>query len=402
MPMWEYTAKAAATGQIMKGQLDVPNRDDVIAFIRRSRMTPVTVREAPKSISLPGLGAAIKTRDVVIFTRQFATMINAGLPLVQSLSILAQQTENKSLKEVTKTVVYDVEAGNTLADAMRKHPKAFSALYVNMVAAGEAGGILDTILLRLATFLEKNDALVRKVKGAMIYPGVIISVAAAAIAILLVFVIPTFQEMFASVNMQLPLPTRIVIGASHLLVTWWWAMLIGIGVAIFGLRQYYATPSGRKRIDQMLLNAPVLGDVLRKSAVSRFTRTLGTLISSGVSILDGLEITAKTAGNRVIHDAVMQSRQSIAGGETIAGPLEQSKVFPPMVISMVAVGEQTGGLDEMLSKIADFYDEEVDVAVSALLSLMEPVMITVLGIIVGGMVVAMYLPIFDMVNAVQG
>jgi type IV pilus assembly protein PilC len=285
---------------------------------------------------------------------------------------------------------------------MRKHPKAFSALYVNMVAAGEAGGILDTILLRLATFLEKNDALVRKVKGAMIYPGVIISVAAAAIAILLVFVIPTFQEMFASVNMQLPLPTRIVIGASHLLVTWWWAMLIGIGVAIFGLRQYYATPSGRKRIDQMLLNAPVLGDVLRKSAVSRFTRTLGTLISSGVSILDGLEITAKTAGNRVIHDAVMQSRQSIAGGETIAGPLEQSKVFPPMVISMVAVGEQTGGLDEMLSKIADFYDEEVDVAVSALLSLMEPVMITVLGIIVGGMVVAMYLPIFDMVNAVQG
>jgi type IV pilus assembly protein PilC len=402
MPMWEYTAKAAATGQIMKGQLDVPSRDDVISFLRRSRMTPVVVREAPKSLSLPAaFTAGIKTRDVVIFTRQFATMINAGLPLVQSLSILAQQTENKALKEVTKSVVYDVEAGNTLADAMRKHPKAFSDLYVNMVAAGEAGGILDTILLRLATFLEKNDALVRKVKGAMVYPSVIMTVAAAAIAILLIFVIPTFQEMFASVNMELPLPTRIVIGASSFLIHWWWACIIAIGAGVFALRQYSKTPDGRKRLDQLLLNAPILGDVLRKSAVSRFTRTLGTLISSGVSILDGLEITAKTAGNRVIHDAIMQSRQSIAGGETIAAPLEQSKVFPPMVISMVAVGEQTGGLDEMLSKIADFYDEEVDVAVSALLSLMEPIMITVLGIIVGGMVVAMYLPIFDMVNAVQ-
>ena len=402
MPMWEYTAKAAATGQIMKGQLDVPSRDDVISFLRRSRMTPVVVREAPKSLSLPAaFTAGIKTRDVVIFTRQFATMINAGLPLVQSLSILAQQTENKALKEVTKSVVYDGEAGNTLADAMRKHPKAFSDLYVNMVAAGEAGGILDTILLRLATFLEKNDALVRKVKGAMVYPSVIMTVAAAAIAILLIFVIPTFQEMFASVNMELPFPTRIVIGASSFLIHWWWACIIAIGAGVFALRQYSKTPDGRKRIDQFLLNAPILGDVLRKSAVSRFTRTLGTLISSGVSILDGLEITAKTAGNRVIHDAIMQSRQSIAGGETIAAPLEQSKVFPPMVISMVAVGEQTGGLDEMLSKIADFYDEEVDVAVSALLSLMEPIMITVLGIIVGGMVVAMYLPIFDMVNAVQ-
>ena len=401
MPMWEYTAKAAATGQIMKGQLDVPSRDDVIAFLRRGRMTPVTVREAPKSISFAGFGSPIKTRDVVIFTRQFATMINAGLPLVQSLSILAQQTENKALKEVTKSVVYDVEAGNTLADAMRKHPKAFSDLYVNMVAAGEAGGILDTILLRLATFLEKNDALVRKVKGAMVYPAVIMAVAVAAIAILLIFVIPTFQEMFASVSMELPLPTRIVIGASNGLIQWWWAIIGLIIGSVFVIRQYYRTPDGRKQIDRMLLNAPVLGDVLRKSAVSRFTRTLGTLISSGVSILDGLEITAKTAGNRVIHDAVMQSRQSIAGGETIAGPLEQSKVFPPMVISMVAVGEQTGGLDEMLSKIADFYDEEVDVAVSALLSLMEPIMITVLGVIVGGMVVAMYLPIFDMVNAVQ-
>jgi type IV pilus assembly protein PilC len=328
-------------------------------------------------------------------------MINAGLPLVQSLDILAQQTENKKLAGVVRSVVYDVESGHTLADAFRKHPKAFTDLYVNMVAAGEAGGILDTILLRLATFLEKNDALVRKVKSAMIYPGVIFSVAAIAVAVLLIFVIPTFQNMFASVNLELPLPTRLVIGASQFLINYWWAIIAVVALSIFGLTRYYGTDHGKKKIDQMLLNAPVLGDLLRKSAVSRFTRTLGTLISSGVSILDGLEITAKTAGNRVIHDAVMDSRQSIAGGETIAAPLERSKVFPPMVISMIAVGEQTGGLDEMLTKIADFYDDEVDVAVGALLSLMEPIMIVVLGVIVGGMVVAMYLPIFDMVNAVQ-
>jgi type IV pilus assembly protein PilC len=328
-------------------------------------------------------------------------MINAGLPLVQSLSILAQQTENKALAEVTKAVVYDVESGNTLADAFAKHPRAFSDLYVNMVAAGEAGGILDTILQRLATFLEKNDALVRKVKGAMIYPAVIMSVAVIAIAVLLIFVIPVFQEMFSSVNLELPLPTRIVIGMSQFLTGYWYAIAGVIAGAVFAIKRYYATPVGRKQIDAALLRAPVLGDVIRKSAVSRFTRTLGTLISSGVSILEGLEITAKTAGNMVIHDAVMASRQSIAGGETIAAPLERSKVFPPMVISMIAVGEQTGGLDEMLTKIADFYDDEVDQAVSGMLAAMEPLMIVFLGIVVGGMVVAMYLPIFDMMNAVQ-
>ncbi len=399
MPLYEYTARNT-TGQIQKGQLEAQSPEDVNAHLRKNRMMLVSVRQAPKSIKLGG-GSRPKTRDIVIFTRQFATMINAGLPLVQSLTILAQQTENKALKEVTKAVVYDVESGNTLADAFAKHPKAFSDLYVNMVAAGEAGGILDTILLRLATFLEKSDALIRKVKSAMIYPGVILTVAAGAVAVLLIFVIPTFQSMFASVNMELPLPTRIVIGMSQLLIHYWWAMLAAIGLSIFAVKRYYASSGGRKHIDTLLLKAPVLGDLLRKSAVSRFTRTLGTLISSGVSILDGLEITAKTAGNRVIHDAVMQSRQSIAGGDTIAAPLEKSAVFPPMVISMIAVGEQTGGLDEMLSKIADFYDEEVDVAVGALLSLMEPVMIVVLGVIVGGMVVAMYLPIFDMMNAIQ-
>jgi len=401
MGMFEYTAKNSASGQILKGTLDVPTREEVIAFIRKNRMILVSVREAPTQVRMPVLRKGVSTRDIVIFTRQFATMINAGLPLVQSLSILSAQTENKTLKEITRTVVYDVEAGNTLADALRKHPKAFTDLYVNMVAAGEAGGILDTILLRLATFLEKNDALVRKVKGAMVYPGVIMSVAVLAVSVLLIFVIPTFSAMFASVNMTLPLPTRIVIGASHILLRFWWLIIAAIVVGLFSFRSWYRTAAGRKTVDSAMLHAPVIGDLLRKSAVSRFTRTLGTLISSGVSILDGLEITAKTAGNRVIHDAVMQSRQSIAGGETIAGPLQASAVFPPMVISMIAVGEQTGGLDDMLTKIADFYDTEVDVAVGALLSLMEPIMIVVLGVIVGGMVVAMYLPIFDMVNAVQ-
>jgi type IV pilus assembly protein PilC len=401
MPVYEYTARNLK-GDLEKGQVDLPSKDDVVAHLRKNRLVVVQVRQAPKAVSLGGMfKGGVKTRDVVIFTRQFATMINAGLPLVQALDILAQQTENKVLAETTRQVVYDVESGQTLADALRKHPKAFSDLYVNMVAAGEAGGILDTILQRLAEFLEKNDAIIRKVKGAMVYPGVIMSVAVIAVAVLLIFVIPTFQTMFASVQLELPLPTRIVIGMSHLLTSYWWLILGVIGLTIFGIARYYKTPGGRLQIDSLMLKMPVLGDVLRKSAVSRFTRTLGTLVSSGVSILDGLEITARTAGNMVIHNAVMESRQSIAGGDTIAAPLQRSKVFPPMVISMIAVGEQTGGLDEMLSKIADFYDEEVDAAVGTLLSLMEPVMIVVLGVIVGGMVVAMYLPIFDMVNAVQ-
>jgi len=401
MPKFEYTARNPSTGQITKGELEVASRDDVTAYLRRNRMILVNVREAPQKVQLKLGAKGVSTRDIVIFTRQFSTMINAGLPLVQSLNILAQQTENRMLAETTKAVVYDVESGHTLADALGKHPKAFSELYVNMVAAGEAGGILDTILMRLATFLEKNDALVRKVKGAMVYPGVILSVAGIAIAVLLIFVIPTFEKMFASVNMQLPLPTRIVIGLSNFLVNYWWALLGVAGLAAFAFRRYYATKDGRRNVDATMLRVPVLGDVLRKSAVSRFTRTLGTLLSSGVSILEGLEITAKTAGNRVVYDAIMESRASIAGGDTIAAPLEKSKVFPPMVISMISVGEQTGGLDEMLSKIADFYDEEVDVAVSALLSLMEPIMIVILGVVVGGMVIAMYLPIFDMMNAVQ-
>jgi type IV pilus assembly protein PilC len=343
----------------------------------------------------------VKTKDIVIFTRQFSTMINAGLPLVQALDILSKQSENPALQEITRQVVYDVESGNTVADALAKHPKAFTELYTNMVAAGEAGGILDTILMRLATFLEKNDALVGKVKSAMMYPMVITSVAAIAIMVLLIFVIPTFESMFASVDLALPMPTRVVIGMSNFLQGYWWAVGVGGYAAVFLFKRYRSTSSGKLNTDKLMLKLPVIGDVVRKSSVSRFTRTLGTLISSGVSILDGLEITAKTSGNRVIHDAIMDSRASIAGGDTISAPLAKSAVFPPMVISMIAVGEQTGGLDEMLSKIADFYDTEVDTAVSGLLSLMEPVMIVVLGVVVGGMVVAMYLPIFDMINAVQ-
>jgi type IV pilus assembly protein PilC len=397
MPTFEYTAKDQATGQEKTGVMDATSRDEVVANLRKNRMVLVRLREAKASKR----GGRVPTRDIVIFTRQFATMINAGLPLVQALDILAKQTENKALAEVTKQVVYDVESGHTLADALSKHPRAFTSLYVNMVAAGEAGGILDTILLRLAVFLEKNDAIVRKVKGAMIYPAVIFSVAIIAVVVLLIFVIPTFQQMFASVNMELPLPTKIVIGASDFLQSYWWLLIILAVGAAFLLRRYYATDGGKLVIDRLMLRAPVIGDLLRKSAVSRFTRTLGTLISSGVAILDGLEITARTAGNRVIHDAVMESRGSIAGGETISAPLAKSGVFPPMVTSMIAVGEATGGLDEMLTKIADFYDDEVDAAVSALLSLMEPIMIVVLGVIVGGMIVAMYLPIFGMINAVQ-
>jgi type IV pilus assembly protein PilC len=400
MPAFTYTARAL-NGDLRTATIDAPSRDEVVAQLRRQRLNVVKIDEAAQAANKKRSSGKISMRDVVIFTRQFSTMINAGLPLVQALDILAKQSENKALKDVTRAVVFDVESGHTVADALRKHPKAFTDLYVNMVAAGEAGGILDTILMRLATFLEKNDALVRKVKGAMIYPGVIMSVAAIAIVVLLLFVIPVFEKMFESVGMPLPLPTRVVISMSRFLQSFWWAVIGGFMGLGWSLKKYYATSDGKLAIDKLMLKMPVLGDVLRKSAVSRFTRTLGTLIGSGVSILDGLEITAKTAGNRVIQDAIMESRASIAGGETISAPLQKSQVFPPMVISMIAVGEQTGGLDEMLSKIADFYDEEVDAAVSGLLSLMEPVMIVFLGVVVGGMVVAMYLPIFDMMNAVQ-
>ena len=394
MPTFTYTARDAR-GELKNAVVEATTREEAIGQLKKQRLNVIKIDEQAKK-KKPG---KVAMRDIVIFTRMFSTMINSGLPLVQAMGILAEQSENPALREVTKQVVFDVESGNTVADALRKHPNAFSELYVNMVAAGEAGGILDTILMRLAVFMEKNDALVRKVKGAMIYPGVIMTVAGGAISVLLLFVIPTFQRMFSEAGIALPLPTQIVIGLSEALQAYWYVVIGVIAAAVWFIKKYYATQNGKLVIDRLMLNAPVLGDVLRKSAVSRFTRTLGTLIGSGVSILDGLEITAKTSGNRVIQDAIMESRSSIAGGETISAPLKRSGVFPPMVVSMINVGEQTGGLDEMLSKIADFYDEEVDAAVSGLLALMEPVMIVFLGVVVGGMVVAMYLPIFDMVNA---
>lgn len=397
MPLFTYTARAT-NGDLKTATIEAASRDAVIAQLRKMRLAVVKIDENAQKSTKKG---SVKIRDIVVFTRQFSTMVNAGLPLVQALDILAKQTENKTLSSITRQVMFDVESGYTLADSMAKHPRAFSSLYTNMVAAGEAGGILDVILNRLATFLEKNDKLIRKVKGAMIYPSSILAVAVGAIAILLIFVIPTFEDMFASVGVPLPFPTRVVIGMSKGLQAYWWAVIAFFVGGFFMIKRYYASPKGKLAIDKLLLKLPILGDVLRKSSVSRFTRTLGTLIASGVSILEGLEITARTAGNRVVQDAIMASRASIAGGETIAAPLAKSGVFPPMVISMISVGESTGGLDEMLSKIADFYDDEVDAAVGGLLSLLEPMMIVFLGIAVGGMIMAMYLPIFDMVNAVQ-
>ena len=397
MPIFTYTARAT-NGDLKTATIEAASRDAVIAQLRKMRLAVVKIDENAQKSTKKG---SVKIRDIVVFTRQFSTMVNAGLPLVQALDILAKQTENKTLSSITRQVMFDVESGYTLADSMAKHPRAFTSLYTNMVAAGEAGGILDVILNRLAAFLEKNDKLIRKVKGAMIYPASILGVAVGAIAILLIFVIPTFENMFASVGVPLPFATRVVIGMSKGLTAYWW-LIIGVFAGSFVmLKRYYASPNGKLAIDRLLLKMPVLGDVLRKSSVSRFTRTLGTLIASGVSILEGLEITARTAGNRVVQDAIMASRASIAGGETIAAPLAKSGVFPPMVISMISVGESTGGLDEMLSKIADFYDDEVDAAVGGLLALLEPMMIVFLGIGVGGMIMAMYLPIFDMVNAVQ-
>jgi type IV pilus assembly protein PilC len=399
MPTFTYSARNL-TGAIQQGEIELPTREEVVGYLRRQKLIPVKVEQKKAAGISLSFGTGIKTRDIVIFTRQFATMINAGLPLVQALDILAKQTENKAFAKVIEQVQYDVESGNTLADALRKHPKVFTDLFTNMVAAGEVGGILDVILLRLATFLEKSDALARKIKGAMVYPGVILTVAVAAVATLLIVVIPTFQAMFDGAGVALPGPTRFVIFLSESLQSYWLVILGIIAAIVFLIRYIYKTDSGELAIDQLLLKAPIFGNLLRKTAVARFTRTLGTLVASGVSILEGLEITARTAGNRVIHDAVMESRASIAGGETISDPLKRAGVFPPMVVQMINVGEQTGGLDEMLTKIADFYDEEVDQAVEALLSAMEPIMIVFLGGIVGGMIVAMYLPIFDMISAV--
>jgi type IV pilus assembly protein PilC len=399
MPKFAYSARTVS-GEIQTGEIELPSRDEVMGWLNRQRLRPISINAKARDIDIT-FGTGIKTREVVIFTRQFATMINSGLPLVQSLTILAEQTENKRFQKIIGQVLQDIQAGQTLADSLRRHPKVFTELYVNMVAAGEAGGILDVILNRLAVFLEKNDALARKIKGAMVYPAVMLVVVILCTTILLWKVVPVFAGMFTGAGLQLPMPTRVVLMLSAFLQHYMWMLVLAVIAAVIAVRQYYKTDGGKLMIDRMMLRFPVLGNLLRKSAVSRFTRTLGTLVSSGVSILEGLQITARTAGNRVVHDAVMKSRASISAGATISEPLKESGVFPPMVVQMINVGEQTGGLDEMLTKIADFYDDEVDAAVTALTSILEPIMIVVMGVIIGGIVVAMYLPMFDMINAVH-
>ena len=405
MPVYVWKGRTVG-GEIQTGELTLDSQEEALSALRKRRIIISSVREKKANVkmTMPQFGSPVSTRDLAIFTRQFATMINAGLPLVQCLDILSKQTEKEVFRHVIAQVMRDVEAGTTLAEALGKkeHSKVFDELFVNMVEAGEAGGILDNILQRLATYIEKAEALKRKIKGAMVYPAVVLSVAVLATSFMLIFIIPTFARMFTGFGAELPLPTKIVMGLSSFLRAYWWAM-IATGVAIVvALQRYYITEKGHLQIDTFLLKVPVLGDVLRKGAVARFTRTLATLISSGVPILNGLEITARTSGNRVIQNAIMAARSSIREGETISAPLRQSTVFPPMVVQMISVGEETGALDDMLTRIADFYDDEVDTAVDSLTSLIEPIMIVVMGSIVGGMVIAMYLPMFKLINVVAG
>jgi len=404
MPVFMWKGRTLA-GETQSGELTVDSQADALAQLRRKRIIPQFVREKPKSVEF-GLnfkkGASVSTKDLAIFTRQFATMITAGLPLVQCLDILAQQSESHSLKRIVGEVRNDVEAGTTLAEALGKHPKVFDNLFVNMVEAGEAGGVLDDILLRLATYIEKAEALKRKVKSAMTYPTVVLVVAVSVTVFMLLFIIPTFAKIFKDFGGELPLPTAIVLALSDFLRNFWYLLFGAVAGAIIAFNRFNATDHGEKIVDQIKLKMPILGDLLKKAAIARFTRTLGTLISSGVPILTGLEITARTAGNRVVQEAVLATRASIREGETIAAPLKQSDVFPPMVVQMIAVGEETGALDEMLNKIANFYDDEVNTAVDTLTSIIEPVMIVVMGLLVGGMVVAMYMPMFKLINVVAG
>lgn len=392
-----------AQGRLVKGDnLEAPSLDAALARLREQRIRPIPsrVREKgkglEKEISIPGFGDKVTTKDLSLATRQLATMIDAGLPIVQCLDILAQQSESKLLCKTITTVKSDVEGGSTFADALRKHPKIFDDLYVNMVEAGEAGGILNTILNRVALFIEKANRLKKKVKGAMIYPCAIVGVAVIVVAVLMIFVIPVFAELYGSMGRALPVPTQICINISNWFVAYWW-VLIAAGVGVFmSISFYYKTPQGHMNIDRLLLRMPIIGDLLRKVAVARFSQNMALLLSSGVPILDGLAITGKTAGNRVVEKAIMDSRVSISQGKTVAEPLRDSKIFPPLVCQMVAVGESTGGLDTMLKKVAELYEEEVDDAVNNLTAMMEPMIMVVLGVVLGSLVIAMYLPIFQM------
>jgi type IV pilus assembly protein PilC len=402
MPIYTWKARTRQ-GSLKKGEIDAGNEAAVMAQLRAQMLLPVKVKEKARDVSdyLPFLKEGIKTKELVVFTRQFATMIDAGLPLVQCLDILGSQHNNKTFRSIIHEIKSDVEQGSTFADALSKHPKPFDALYVNLVAAGEIGGILDTILNRLAVYLEKADALRRKVKGAMVYPTTVLVVAIGVIILMLVKIIPTFEKMFQDFGGQLPGPTQFVVNMSHWMQDWLVVFLVGVAMLVIGFFQARKRlPKFRRRTDALALKLPVFGPLLRKVAVARFTRTLGTMIASGVPILDALDIVAKTAGNVVVEEALRDVRGAISEGKTIAEPLAESDVFPGMVVQMIAVGEETGAMEAMLSKIADFYDEEVDAAVDALTSMLEPAMMVGLGGTVGGMLIAMYLPIFKIADTI--
>lgn len=403
MPVYAYKGKTTS-GEPQAGELTFATRDEAVSYLRKKRIIASYIREKPKAVafSMKLSRGGVKTKELVIFTRQFATMVNAGLPLVQCLDILSKQSESAHFRSVIADVMHDVEAGSTLSESLGRRPAVFDSLFQNMVDAGEAGGILDDILGRLATYLEKAEALKRKVKSAMTYPTVVLTVAVGATVFMLLFIIPTFARIFADFGGELPLPTKIVMNMSNFLKGYWWALGLAVFGIVTGTKRYYKTAAGRMRIDRMLLKMPILGEVLRKASIARFTRTLGTMISSGVPILTALDITARTAGNKVIETAIIATKGSIGEGETIAAPLKESAVFPPMVVQMIAVGEETGALDKMLDKIAAFYDDEVNVAVDTLTSVIEPIMIVVMGLLVGGMVIAMYLPMFKLINVVAG
>jgi type IV pilus assembly protein PilC len=401
MYLWVAETKK---GRKLKGELEAASEQIARAQLKKRNLNVLKIKPKPKDLfeNIPFMQPKVKNKDIVIFTRQFSTMIDAGLPLVQGLNILAEQSTNPTLKVILKQITKDVEGGSTLAEALKKHPKIFDDLFVNLVSAGEVGGILDTILQRLATFIEKSEDLKSKIKGAMTYPIVVVAIAIIVIAVILIFVIPVFQEMFASFGSALPLPTQMVVNMSNFMKSNFIWMILAVFAMGFAYKQYRNSEGGRKTTDTLFLKLPIFGDLLKKTAVARFTRTLGTMLASGVPILDSLEIVAKTAGNVVIEEIIYDVRSSIAEGQTIAEPLSENDVFPGMVTQMISVGEATGALDTMLNKVADFYDKEVDSAVDALTSMLEPLLMLFLGGSIGGLVVAMYLPIFSMAGAVGG
>ena len=400
MPIYLYVAQTKK-GRKLKGELEAADERIALSQLKRRNLTVNKIKPKPKDIfeNVAFMQPKVTSKDIVVFTRQFSTMIDAGLPLVQGLTILAEQMENKTFRAILKEITKDVEGGSTLAEALKKHPKVFDALFVNLVAAGEVGGILDTIMRRLADYIEKSEALKKRIKGAMTYPAVVVAIAILVIAVILIFVIPVFEEMFASFGTTLPVPTQVVVNMSRFMKGNFHWVIVALVVLIFVFKKYRNSKGGRKTTDSIYLKVPVFGDLLKKTAIARFSRTLGTMIQSGVPILDSLEIVAKTSGNVILEEIIFEVRASIAEGQTIADPLSETDIFPGMVIQMISVGEATGALDTMLNKIADFYDDEVDTAVDALTSMLEPLLMLFLGGGIGFLVIAMYLPIFQMAAA---